>query len=102
MTGHSLSFLAGPGVSLIGLGAIVLLMRWVFAPPASGPSAPPEPADFGLLVPVATACSAPDADRIRERLHRAGIRCTLTGTDDGVLVLVFRADADRAGAAVRG
>lgn len=100
MTSHSLSFLAGPGVALAGLGVILLLMRWAFAPPPP-PQPRPEPADFGLLVPVATVRGGQEADRTTERLRRAGIRCTLTRSGDEVLVLVFRSDAERAGAVVR-
>jgi hypothetical protein len=84
----------GPLAALVALGLVVLICRWVFAEPARpvGPAA--QRGDYGLLVPVATARSAADAERLREVLLSAGIRCTL---GDGGQVLVFRADAGRAG-----
>lgn len=103
MTGHSLSFLMGPLVASGALGVIVLIMRWVFAPPPPRPQ--PVPAsrrDFGLLVPVATAGTRDRAELARATLRDAGIRCTVTQGEGELLVLVFAADAARASELVRG
>ena len=85
---------------LILLGAfvvILLLMRWVFTP--GGGIVPRKrlqlgPPDYGLLVPVATTETPERAVELRDRLAAEGIRATLA--PDGVEVLVFTADADRA------
>lgn len=103
MTGHSLSFLMGPLVASGAFAVIVLIMRWVFAPPPARPQpVPVAQRDYGLLVPVATARTGADAELARETLRQAGIRCTLSPGDGDVLVLVFPADAARASDLVRG
>ena len=87
-----------PLAALFALLIVVLIMRWVFAPP-SRPARPVAPrGDYGLLVPVATARTEQDALRLRDLLREAGIRCTVG--DDGQL-LVFRDDAGRASELVR-
>ena len=86
---------AAPLVALAALGVVVLICRWVFATPARRthrPASPPGPADFGLLVPVASLATPAEAEAVRRRLAEAGIRSTLAGER----VLVFPADAGRA------
>jgi hypothetical protein len=110
VTGTSFSFLYGPLVAFAALGVIVLICRWVFAPPSSSrpgatPAATPAASrrDYGLLEPVAT-CALEDAVLLRDVLRDAGLRATLAdGAAPGeVVVLVFRDDAARARALVRG
>jgi hypothetical protein len=100
--GASYHFLAGPLTALLALGVIVLICRWVFAPPARPvPARRPAPADYGLLVAVARVPEA-DAERLREVLQSAGIRSTVTPHgDDERLLLVFPGDVDRASELVR-
>ena len=63
---------------------------------------PPAPADYGLLVSVASAATRADADMLRELLAAHGIRATVAATDPRrprsgrVEVLVFPDDASRA------
>ena len=112
VTGTSFSFLYGPLVASAALGVIVLICRWVFAPPPAARTAAPAqaaavstaPADYGLLEPVATCRTAEDAVLRRAVLRDAGLRGTLAdGSAPGeVVVLVFRDDAARARALVRG
>jgi hypothetical protein len=112
VTGTSFSFLYGPLVATAALGVIVLICRWVFAPPPAARTrpAPGTPAatasrqDYGLLEPVATCRTPEDAALLRDVLREAGLRGTLAdgATPGEVVVLVFRDDAARARALVRG
>jgi hypothetical protein len=92
-----------PFIAVVALGVIVLICRWVFSTdhrttPATRPSAP---ADFGLLEQVAVVRTREDAEMLREVLRDAGIRGSVTATDGGFAVLVFRADAGAARSLVR-
>lgn len=100
------SYLTGPAVALFAFGVIVLLCRWTFSTARRDEraehrraQAPRTAGDFGLLVPVATARTPEDAALLRDVLAGEGIRCTVTEGErpDQVVVLVFRADAARAG-----
>jgi hypothetical protein len=102
----SYHYMVGPASALLALGVILLICRWVFAPPkrTTRPVIRPSRGDYGLLVPVATTRAADDAQALRRRLEAAGIRCTVADGEqpDTWLVLVFRHDADRAEGLVRG
>lgn len=103
--GTSYSYLMGPLIACGALLVIVLMCRWVFSTSDRDKRAAVRAAgaladrggDYGLLVPVATAPTAADAEMLRQVLREAGIRCTLAGRE----VLVFRADAPRAKDLVR-
>lgn len=88
----------GPLAALVAMALVLLICRWVFAPPARREPARATPSDYGLLVPVATARSADQARSLHGVLLSAGIRCTVAETDGGGAwqVLVFRADSARA------
>lgn len=99
MTMTSYSFLVGPLMAFGALGVILLLCRWVFAPPKADRRPAPATSrgsDYGLLVPVTTVRTADDAEMLRAVLREAGIRCTITTGAQGAEVLVFGADASRA------
>lgn len=94
----------GPLLALVALAVIVLICRWVFSTSdrdrrtARRLEKARSRGDYGLLVPVATVRAEQDAVMLRSALREAGIRGTVTdgeGPDERV-VLVFRADADRA------
>ena len=100
----SYHYLVGPLVAVAALGVIILMCRWVFAPPKARAATLPAPArggDYGLLVPIATVRTGEDAAMLRALLRDAGIRCTVAADADGADVLVFRADALRARDLVR-
>lgn len=95
------------GELLVAVGAmavLILLCRWVFSTrerderTARRLERARSRGDYGLLVPVATVRTDDDARLLRGVLQDAGIRGTLAaGSLPGELVvLVFRADADRA------
>lgn len=100
----SYHYLVGPLVAVGALGVIILMCRWVFAPPKQRAATPPAPTrggDFGLLVPVASVRTADDVEMLGALLREAGIRCTVAADAEGADVLVFRADALRARDLVR-
>ncbi|HWH30639.1 MAG TPA: hypothetical protein VNU26_17080 [Mycobacteriales bacterium] len=94
----------GPLAALFALAVVVLICRWVFAPPRRvvRPEVPGRPADYGLLVPVAHARSVDDADLLVAALSAGGVRSTVApGDGGGWRVLVFSSDAERAERLVR-
>ena len=91
--------------ALLAAGALVLIMRWVFAPARPRPKrrrgGPPlpshDPDDLGLLVPLAQRLPRARANTIRGLLGDASIRSSLSVRRDGsVDLLVFADDLDRA------
>lgn len=106
----SYHYLIGPAVAAVALLVIILICRWVFSTTERDQRTArrlerlQSRGDYGLLVPVATARTAADAQLLRSVLTEAGIRCTVTPASDGPaedgssdqVLLVFRADASRA------
>jgi hypothetical protein len=92
----SSSLLLSPFVSLLALGLIVVICRWVFSTRRRDQltALPPVTEDLGLLVPVAQVRTRDDAQMLREVLTDAGVRSGLSEGVDGVRVLVFRKDVD--------
>ena len=96
--------IGGPLVAVLAMVVLVLLCRWVFSTgtrdqrTAARLAKAQARGDYGLLVPVATVRTQEDAGLLRDVLRQAGIRGTVApGEAEGErVVLVFRADADRA------
>ena len=96
--------IGGVLVAVLAMVVLVLLCRWVFSTStreqrtAARLAKARSRGDYGLLVPVATVRTEEDAVLLRDVLRQAGIRGTVAeGEADGErVVLVFRADADRA------
>ena len=103
MVVSSYHYLIGPLVAVCALGVIILMCRWVFAPPKAKAAmpVPTRGGDYGLLVPIATVRTSADAEMLRSVLREADIRCTVAVDAEGADVLVFRADALRARDLVR-
>jgi hypothetical protein len=105
----SLSFLFGPVMALVVVGALGLVLRWAFGPtpgqrrPAATEQQLSQQArdDFGLLVPVSSPPTMIEAELIRRRLLDHGLRATATLTSAGPRVLVFPADEQIALAVLR-
>ncbi len=96
---NAYSYVFGPLLAFGGMGVLVLLLRWAFGHGGSlveRPVRPGEPADYGLLVPVAEPSSYPEGERLRRALEDAGLRATLAVTRAGPRVLVFPDDEQRA------
>jgi hypothetical protein len=87
--------------AFIVLGALALLMRWIFRPSRPHGSGPlldaSDSTELGLLDVIATALPRQAAMDIRAALGDAGIRSSMSRRRNGNLdVLVFHTDADRA------
>lgn len=96
---NSASFMFGPIVALIAIGALVLILRWAFRRGVSLVPGRPKPGkadDYGLLVPVASPGTYVEGEILRRDLERAGIRANLAQTLDGPRVLVWPQDQQRA------
>ena len=109
MGGSSYSYAFGPLVALLALGVVLLLCRWVFAPPPewrrrrrTTPSAVAGPPDYGLLRVAATVRTADDARMLAGVLVGTDIRCTVAAgrQPDTFDLLVFAEDFSRARALV--
>ncbi len=100
----SYHYLVAPLVASGALLVIILMCRWVFSTSdrdartarRTAMALARQGGDYGLLVPVATARTANDAEFLRAVLRDAGIRCTVSADGQGAALLVFRADAVRA------
>lgn len=98
------SHAGGMLVALVAMLVLVLLCRWVFSTSdrdqrtARRLEKARSRGDYGLLVPVTTVRTDEGAAALRDVLRDAGIRGTVAaGEQPGDrVVLVFRADADRA------
>lgn len=99
---NSYHYLLGPLVAVAAMGVLVLICRWVFSTSDRDERTARRlekvrgSGEFGLLVPVATARTEEDVALLRQVLRDAGVRVTTAPAADGIVVLVFRADADRA------
>ncbi|MGL5856950.1 MAG: hypothetical protein ACRC35_00815 [Angustibacter sp.] len=100
----SYSFVYGPLLAFVAVGVLIILLRWTFRRGRSvaiRPTRPGDPADYGLLEPVAEPASFAEAELIRSRLVGQGLRATLASTTEGPRVLVFRDEARTARALLR-
>lgn len=99
LAGGQVSFLLAPILAFVGVGVLVLLLRWAFSRGHSVVAAPAKsgtPDEYGLLVPISAPATYIDGEVSRRRLEDSGIRATLATTVDGPRILVFPKDADRA------
>jgi SPOR domain len=101
--GGGFSYLVGPTAAFVVVGLLALLLRWSFArggslvaPPAQSST----PDDYGLLVSVATVDDPALAESLGAQLEGLGIRSTVVETSNGLRVMVFPADLERARAAI--
>lgn len=91
-------YLMGPAIAMGAVGVLSLVLRWMYndSPPRR-PASRPKPADYGLLVPVATIADRGAAASLQSLLAGHGIRATLApAAVGGVQVLVFPVDEERA------
>ena len=103
-TWGSYSYAFGPLMGLIGIGILVLLLRWAFSRGHSVVARTPRAGtadDYGVLIPVSSPATYIDGEIQRRTLEAAGIRATLANTLDGPRLLVFPEDKDRAGTVLR-
>jgi hypothetical protein len=103
--GNSFSYVFGPIVALIGIGLMVLVLRWAYARGSSVVAVPGKsgPSDsYGLLVCVASPANYAEGEIIRRTLEHRGIKANLAQTTDGPKVMVWPIDEAKAAAILRG
>ena len=96
---NSNSYLFGPFAAFLGVGVMVVILRWSSRRGSCVVAAPAKPgaaSEYGLLVPIATPATYIEGEILRRRLEEAGVRATLAQTLDGPRVMVWPADVDRA------
>lgn len=96
---NSFSYAFGPIVALIGVGAMVLVLRWAYARGTSLVAAPPKsgsPDEYGLLVCVDSPSDYIQGEITRRKLEDSGIRANLAQTLDGPKIMVWPNDVDQA------
>ncbi|MDP2288297.1 MAG: hypothetical protein Q8M73_06995 [Actinomycetota bacterium] len=101
---NSFSYFYGPLCALLGVGVLILILRWTYARGKSVVAAPPRLGtsdQYGLLVPVASPGTYIEGEILRRKLEAAGIRANLADTLDGPRVMVWPVDLERAAALVR-
>ena len=103
--GNSFSYIFGPIVALVGIGMMVLVLRWAYARgtsvvASSGKSGPAN--SYGLMVCVASPSNYADGEMVRRTLEGQGIKANLAQTTDGPKVMVWPVDEKRAAAVLRG
>ena len=93
------SYLFGPLLAFMGIGALVLVLRWAFGRRTSVVAAAPRAGsadEYGLLVAVAAPHTYVEGEMLRRRLQEAGLRANLAQTLDGPRVMVWPADEAQA------
>lgn len=96
---NSFSYLFGPIVAFIGVGAMVLVLRWAYAKGTSVVAAPAKAGnidDYGLLVCVASPSDYIQGEIARRTLEDGGIRANLAQTLEGPKIMVWPHDVDHA------
>ena len=82
------------------LGVLVLVLRWAYSsrrdsllsrPPKAGAEH-----EYGLMKPLAAPRNASEGKQICALLQRGGVRGSLVHTHDGLRVMVWPEDQDRA------
>ena len=93
------SYLFGPLLAFLGIGALILVLRWAFGSRTSVVAAAPRAGtadEYGLLVAVASPHTYVEGEIMRRRLLDAGVRANLAQTLDGPRVMVWPADEAQA------
>lgn len=100
----SYSYAFGPVMAVVVLVALVIILRWAFSRGQSVVAPPAQPGpetEYGMLVSIAEPRTEEEAGVLQASLRRAGIRCSVARTTDGLRVMVWPADADRAQGVLR-
>ncbi|MBU6245297.1 MAG: hypothetical protein KGP12_08795 [Actinomycetales bacterium] len=93
------SYLFGPLLAFLGIGVLILVLRWAFGRRTSVVAAAPRAGSadqYGLLVAVASPATYVEGEILRRRLQEAGLRANLAQTLDGPRVMVWPADEEQA------
>lgn len=93
----SLSFLYGPMLALVGIGVLVLFLRWGWARGKSvvgASSRPGDPENYGQLEVVASCANLVEAEVLKLALKDAGLQATVANTTAGPKVYVWPKDKE--------
>jgi len=91
----SFSYAFGPVLAIIGVGVLILVLRWAHRPGGSLVERPVQPStddDYGMLVAIAQPPNYADGERLRRTLVDSNIRATLAFTVDGPRLMVWPED----------
>lgn len=92
----SLSFVFGPLLAFLGIGLMVMILRWAHSKKKVSlierPTKPADPNDYGMLVPIAFPDNYAAGEILRSKLQASNIKATLTFTIDGPRILVWPED----------
>ncbi len=89
------SYLYSPIMALVGIGLLMLVLRWASRRGTSvveRPILPSEPTDYGMLSAVASPATYIEAELARRHLESEGIKATVAMTNDGPRVMVWPGD----------
>lgn len=106
--GSAFSYLFAPAVALAAIGLLVLVLRWGFSgSPTRGSLVARRPrigrpGDYGLLVSVAAPETYSEGETLRRRLEEQAVRASVVVTEDGLRVMVWPEDEQRARAVIAG
>ena len=93
------SSLFGPLVAMLGIGFLVLVLRWSAKRGQSLVSAPAQRGradQYGLMVVATTPSTYAEGEIARRTLEGAGVRANLAMTNDGPRLMVWPDDLERA------
>jgi hypothetical protein len=95
----SYSFLVGPLIALVAIGALMLVSRWMTGQQGSlieRPARRGSAEEYGLMIPVASPASPAAADQLLARLRQAGVPSRAVDTTEGLRVMVWAEDVNAA------
>lgn len=95
----SYSFLYGPIVALLGIGILILVLRWGWQRNQSLIAKPVKRGamtDYGLLVSCAKPPTVIEAEMLKQKLIEHGIQATVAITNEGPRVMVWPEDQKKA------
>jgi hypothetical protein len=101
---NSFSYIFGPIIAFIGIGAMVLVLRWAYARGTSVVAAPAKAGrtdEYGLLVCVASPPDYVQGEILRRKLENQGVRANLAQTLEGPKLMVWPIDQDLATSLLR-
>ncbi|MFZ9309770.1 MAG: hypothetical protein ACO3XJ_04080 [Candidatus Nanopelagicales bacterium] len=95
----SYSFLYGPIVALLGIGVLIMVLRWGWQKNQSLIAKPVKRGamtDYGVLVSCAKADTVIEAEIMKRKLIDKGIQATVALTNEGPRVMVWPEDQNKA------
>ena len=95
-TTGTFAYVYGPLTALIGVVILMLIARWAMRDGHSLVARPGTEREYGMLVPVAQPTTKAAGQDLIARLADGGITANLASTKDGLRILVWPKDVERA------